>query len=142
MWSISLNLHSRGSSVSCLTSMLQLTLLGLTGLKSTLLSTFSENIQFTELMGKKLTLPVQFIFVNNAHKLMNDFWKIMDLQSKTWVAPDTEMAGYPVRPDIRYPARYPAGYPAKYPLKENHVYCWLDFGGYFVMFFTTFWKLS
>ena len=49
----------------------------------------------------------------------------------TRVAPDTDLAGhpawYPVRPDIRYPA--------KYSLKDNRVYCWLDFGGYFVMFF-------
>ena len=61
------------------------------------------------------------------------------------VAPDQPAAGYPAifLPDIRNPAgypvrpdiRYPAGYPAKYPLKENRVYCWLDFCGYFVMFF-------
>ena len=46
------------------------------------------------------------------------------------VALDTELA--------RYPAIFFTGYLAKYPLKENRVYCWLDFGGYIVMFLIAF----
>ena len=51
------------------------------------------------------------------------------------VAPDTDLAGYPV---AGYLAIFFAGYPAKHPLEENRVYCWLDFRGYFVMFFIAF----
>ena len=40
-----------------------------------------------------------------------------------------------IRPIFLPDVRYPAEYRTKYPLKNTRVYCWLDFGSYFVVFY-------